>query len=294
MEIVTKRLPKAKVGIVALNWKFEMAKSEDFLKRIAAYGFKGIQISVEQANSDSFLSQMKANSIATAEQYLDIACDENGPLETADGHSQEVVDAAIRAGVQMLVFAVDGTLERDIYAGRSHLGPHLNENGYERLADHITKYALKAKAAGIRSSFHPHSATYIETPEETRKLMTLLDYELVGMCLDVGHWLVGGGDPVQGVIEYGKRVTHVHIKDVDPEVLKKLVAGEYERMDVAVEKHFLFVPAGEGALDLDGLFAELEKYDFSDWMMSEQDKAREPAEEKSGVSMRNIKAALNR
>lgn len=287
-------LNKAKVGIVALNWKFEMAKSSDFLKRIAAYGFEGIQISVEQANSDSFLSQMKENKLATAEQYLDIACNENGPLATADAHSQEIVDAAIRAGVEMLVFAVDGTLERDIYAGRTHLGPQLNENGYQRLADHIAKHALIAKAAGVRSSFHPHSATYIETPKETRKLMALLDHDLVGVCLDVGHWIVGGGDPVQGVIEYGKRVTHVHIKDVDPEVLKKLIAGEYERMHVAVEDHFLFVPAGEGALDLPGLFKELAKIDFSDWMMSEQDKAREPAEEKSGVSMRNIKAALNR
>jgi inosose dehydratase len=235
---------------------------------------------------------MKENKLATAEQYLDIACDENGPLATADAHSQEIVDAAIRAGVEMLVFAVDGTLERDIYAGRTHLGPHLNENGYQRLADHITKYALQAKAAGVRSSFHPHSATYIETPEETRKLMAHLEHDLVGMCLDVGHWIVGGGDPVQGVIEYGKRVTHVHIKDVDPEVLKKLIAGEYERMHVAVEDHYLFVPAGEGALDLPGLFKELAKIDFSDWMMSEQDKAREPAEEKSGVSMRNIKTAL--
>jgi inosose dehydratase len=291
---MSKKLDKAKVGIVALNWKFEMANSADFLKRIAAYEFKGIQISVEQANSDQFLAQMKENGLATAEQYLDIACDENGPLPSADAHSQEIVDAAIRAKVEMLVFAVDGTLERDIYAGRTHLGPHLNENGYQRLADHITKYALKAKTAGVRSSFHPHSATYIETPEETRKLMELLDYDLVGMCLDVGHWIVGGGDPVQGVIEYGKRVTHVHIKDVDSEVLKKLIAGEYERMHVAVEDHYLFVPAGEGVLDLHGLFNELEKYDFSDWMMSEQDKAREPAEEKSGVSMRNIQAALNR
>jgi inosose dehydratase len=287
-------LDKAKVGIVALNWKFEMANSADFLRRIAAYGFEGIQISVEQANSDSFLSKMKENNLATAEQYLDIACDENGPLDIADAHSQEIVAAAIRAGVEMLVFAVDGTLERDIYAGRTHLGPHLNENGYQRLADHIAKYALQAKTADVRSSFHPHSATYIETPEETRKLMALLDYDLVGMCLDVGHWIVGGGDPVQGVIEYGKRVTHVHIKDVDPEVLKRLIAGEYERMHVAVEDHYLFVPAGEGALDLPGLFNELAKIDFSDWMMSEQDKAREPAEEKSGVSMRNIKAALNR
>ena len=286
-------IKNAKVGIVALNWKFEMAKSEDFLKRIAAYGFKGIQISVEQANSDNFLSQMKQNGLATAEQYLDIACDEDGPLPSADAHSEEIVNAAIRANVEMLVFAVDGTHERDIYAGRTHLGPHLTENGYQRLADHITTYALKAKVAGIRSSFHPHAATYIETPEETRTLMALLNYELVGMCLDVGHWIVGGGDPVAGVVEYGKRVTHVHIKDVDPEVLKKLVAGEYERMHVAVEDHYLFVPAGEGALDLVGLFNELEKYGFSDWMMSEQDKAREPAEEKSGVSMRNIKAALN-
>jgi inosose dehydratase len=285
-------LKNAKIGIVALNWKFEMAKSADFLQRIAGYGFKGIQISVEQANSDIFLSQMKQNEIATAEQYLDIACDENGPLPSADSHSQEIVEAAIRAKVEMLVFAVDGTLERDIYAGRTHLGPHLNENGYQRLADHITKYALHAKSAGIRSSFHPHAATYIETPEETRKLMAILDYDLVGMCLDVGHWIVGGGDPVAGVAEYGKRVTHVHIKDVDPEILKKLVTGDYERMHVAVEDHYLFVPAGEGVLDLVGLFAELEKYGFSDWMMSEQDKAREPAEEKSGVSMRNIEAAL--
>ena len=286
-------LKNSKIGIVALNWKFEIAKSADFLKRIAAYKFKGIQISVEQANSDSFLAQMKENSLATAEQYLDIACDENGPLPTADAHSQEIVDAAIRAGVEMLVFAVDGTLERDIYAGRTHLGPHLNATGYQRLADHIANYALQAKAGGVRSSFHPHSATFIETPDETRKLMALLDFELVGMCLDVGHWIVGGGDPVQGVIEYGKRVTHVHIKDVDPKVLAKLLAGEYERMDVAIEEHYIFVPAGEGVLDLPGLFAELEKINFSGWMMSEQDKAREPAEEKSGVSMRNIEAALN-
>jgi inosose dehydratase len=285
-------LGKVKIGIVALNWKFEMAKSSDFLERVAAYGFKGIQISVEQANSDSFLAQMKKKNLATAEQYLDIACDENGPLSTSDAHSNEIVDAAIRADVQMLVFAVDGTLERDIHAGRSHVGPHLNEAGYQRLAEHISKYALLAKASGVRSSFHPHAATYVETPEETRKLMALIDHDLVGLCLDVGHWMVGGGDPIQGVTEYGKRVTHVHIKDVDPEVLKKLIAGEYEGMHVAVEDHFLFVPAGEGALDLSGLCAELGRIGFSDWMMSEQDKAREPAEEKSGISIRNIKAAL--
>lgn len=291
---MTSKLINAQVGIVALNWKFEMAKLEDFLTRIAGYGFKGIQISVEQANSDDFLTRMKFHGIAPAEQYLDIACDENGPLASADAHSQEIVDTAIRAGVEMLVFAVDGSHERDVYASRTHLAPYLNETGYKKLAEHITKYALAAKNAGINSSFHPHAATYIETPEETRTLMNLLDHDLVGMCLDVGHWMVGGGDPVQGVLEYGKRVTHVHIKDVDPHVLAQLVDGKYEGMHFAVENEYLFVPAGEGALDMDGLFDALEKIEFSGWMMSELDKAREPAEEKSGVSMLNIQAALNR
>lgn len=286
-------LKDSKVGIVALNWKFEMAKSEDFLKRISAYGFQGLQISVEQSNSDEFLAQMSKNNLETTEQYLDIACDENGPLPTADMHSQEIVDAAIRVKVEMMVFAVDGTHERDKYAARSHLGPHLIENGYQRLADHIAKYALMLQSAGIRSSFHPHAATFIETPEETRKLMVLLDFDLVGMCLDTGHWIVGGGDPVAGVVEYGKRVTHVHIKDVDAAVLTKLVNGEFETMHTAVEDHYLFVPAGEGILELTGLFTQLEKIGFSNWLMSEQDKARDPAEEKSGISLKNIEKALN-
>ena len=65
-------------------------------------------------------------------------------------------------------------------------------------------------------------------------------------------------------------------------------------MHQAVEDHYLFTPAGEGVLDLAGFIAELEKIGFGDWMMSEQDKAREPAEEKSGISMRNIKVALGK
>jgi inosose dehydratase len=290
---MSNKLNNVKIGLVALNWKFEMASAKDFLKRVAGYQFEGLQISVEQASSDSFLIDMKSNNLSCAEQYLDIACTEDGPVASADFHSQEIVDAAIRAGVEMLVFAVDGSNERDVYAGRSHLGPHLNENGYKKLAEHITKYATQAKSAGMRSSFHPHAATYIETPAETRMLMNLLDDQLVGMCLDVGHWIVGGGDPVQGVMEYGERVTHVHIKDVDPKILTKLVAGDFPGMHISVEDEYLFVPAGEGMLDLTAFFNELEKIGFSDWMMSEQDKAREPAEEKSGVSVRNIKAVLN-
>ena len=211
--------------------------------------------------------------------------------ENSDEETKRQIDSARNANVEMIVFAVDGDSVRDRIASNVRQEHALTPKALTELAEHLNKWSQYCNSLGMRASFHPHAATYIETPEETAYLFSKLD-ENVGFCLDVGHWIVGGGDPVAGVVEYGKRVTHVHIKDVDPEILKKLIAGEYERMHVAVEDHFLFVPAGEGALDLVGLFAELEKFGFSDWMMSEQDKAREPAEEKSGVSMRNIEAAL--
>ena len=45
------------------------------------------------------------------------------------------------------------------------------------------------------------------------------------ICLDVGHYTVGGGDPVAALRDLGERVTHVHLKDVDPAVLDGLRAG---------------------------------------------------------------------
>jgi inosose dehydratase len=84
----------------------------------------------------------------------------------------------------------------------------------------------------------------------------------------------------------------VHVKDVDPQVLAKLKAGKYEGMDIAVTQDKLFAPAGTGALDLDGLLDSLNQVGFSGWLMSEQDSAWEPSEEKSLESYRNIERAL--
>jgi inosose dehydratase len=114
----------------------------------------------------------------------------------------------------------------------------------------------------------------------------------VGMCLDVGHWIVGGGDPIAAVRSYGSRITHVHVKDVNPEVLTKLLSGELETMNIAVKDFKLFVPAGTGLLKMPELFQALNAISYGGWLMSEQDSAWEPAEAASGISIVNMQAAL--
>ena len=81
------------------------------------------------------------------------------------------------------------------------------------------------RAAGRRMAFHPHVGTYVETPAEVDRLVESTDPDLVPICLDVGHYLVGGGDPVAALRTLGERVTHVHLKDVDPDVLAGLAIG---------------------------------------------------------------------
>jgi inosose dehydratase len=287
-----KRLGNSKIGIVPLNWRYESTKMPEFLSGIASYGFQGIQISAEQAESAEFLHQMKVRNIAPAEQYLAVRCSPDGPLPGSEAESAATIRQAVAAKVEMIVFAVDGSTDRDRCAGRADSGPQLTAAGFSRLASHVEMFAKSALAQGIKSSFHPHAATYVETERETKLLMDQMEAEIVGLCLDVGHWIVGGGNPIQAVNDYANRITHVHVKDVSGEVLVKMLHGEIATMNTAVEEFKLFVPAGTGLLNLPALFQALEAVSFSGWLMSEQDSAWEPSEAASGISIANMRAAL--
>jgi inosose dehydratase len=289
---MTKVLAHSKIGIVPLNWRYQPTRMQEFLTGIADYGFKGIQISGDQSESSAFLAEMRVREIAPAEQYVAIRCGQEGPLPGSEAESRQTIEQAIAAKVEMLVFAVDGTQDRDRCAGRAESGPRMSRDGFAKLASHVESFASLAAEHGVKSSFHPHAATYVETEGETQLLMDLLDPSIVGLCLDVGHWIVGGADPIKAVDDYRNRITHVHVKDVSREVLQKMLSGQIETMSIAVDEFKLFVPAGTGLLNLRTLFLALEKVGFTGWLMSEQDSAWEPSEAASGISIANMKAAL--
>jgi inosose dehydratase len=221
-----------------------------------------------------------------------VRCSQDGPLPISEAESAKTIQQAIQAKAEMLVFAVDGSDDRDRYAGRADSAPQMSAAGFTSLASHVERFAESAALHGISSSFHPHAATYVETERETELLMGQMDPQLVGLCLDVGHWIVAGAEPLKAVHDYGSRITHVHVKDVSGEVLEKMLSGKIATMHSAVADFKLFIPAGTGLLKLKDFFVALEKVSFSGWLMSEQDSAWAPSEAASGISMANINAAL--
>ena len=180
------------------------------------------------------------------------------------------------AGGDVLCTALDGSDDRDAVAGRamSPGTPVLTEAGWAALVDLLHAIADEASALGHATVFHPHAATYVETPIEVDRLMLSTDPARIGICLDTGHHIVGGGDPVATIRDVGERVRHVHLKDVDPDVLEGLRAGDHRRSDDAIYDG-LFTELGAGTLDLDGVLRA-----------ADRDRVRRLADGRAGLLLR--------
>lgn len=113
------------------------------------------------------------------------------------------------------------------------------------------------------------------------------------MCLDVGHYLVGGGEPARAIRAFGHLIVHVHLKDVDPSVLARLRSGELDRFGAAVRER-IFTELGYGALDLDGVLATLDAIGYDGWLMVEQDSTWLAPSEAAVVGRRVLDYALGR
>ena len=65
---------------------------------------------------------------------------------------------------------------------------------------------------GVLAVLHPHVGTMVETRDEVDRV---LDGSAIPLCLDTGHLLIGGTDPLQLAREVPDRIAHAHLKDVD-------------------------------------------------------------------------------
>ena len=147
-------------------------------------------------------------------------------------------------------------------------GPGLSLTG-ERLrtfARNVAAAALRIRDRGFEPTFHHHVGTYVETPDEIDAFLEVSD---VGLTLDTGHLLLGGGDPLAGWRRWSSRIDHVHLKDVDLAVLDAVRARRGSMVDVWASR--AFVPLGEGDLDVAGIVHAVQDDGYDGWVVIEQD-----------------------
>jgi inosose dehydratase len=155
-------------------------------------------------------------------------------------------------------------------AGRIQPEQSLNAAEWQIAAEGAEKVARAVRReTGLRTVFHHHCAGYVETPMEIDTLLSLTDPNLLGLCLDTGHYCFGGGNPLECLRQYFPRIWHIHFKDCQPGVADR---SRQEGWDYFTSvRNGIFCELGKGEIDFAAFKTELEKLGYTGWIVVEQD-----------------------
>lgn len=204
---------------------------------------------------------------------------EHDPLPAVDAE----LDSFEAAGGDVLVLAAASGL--DGYDER----PELDDAQWATVFRNLDRLTALAASRGIRASLHPHVGTMVETRDD---VLRVLEGSSIALTLDTGHLLIGGTDPAALVDDWAARVNHVHAKDVRADLAVKVRAGELTYTEAVREG--IYVPLGEGDVDLPRIVSALGAAGFDGWYVLEQDTILDgaPAGEGPKVDVRTSKAYL--
>ncbi|HEV7975331.1 sugar phosphate isomerase/epimerase [Amycolatopsis sp.] len=170
------------------------------------------------------------------------------------------LDGFVAAGAGTIVLAAVSGL--DGYDTR----PDLDERAWRTLFGNLDRIAERARERGVAAALHPHVGTMVESRTEVERVLT---GSTVPLCLDTGHLIVGGTDPVELAKAVPERISHTHLKDVDVSIAEKVRAGEITYTDAV--RDGMYRPLGAGDIDIAGIIGVLESYGYRGWYTMEQD-----------------------
>jgi inosose dehydratase len=122
---------------------------------------------------------------------------------------------------------------------------------------------------GMQVVFHHHCAGYVETPDEVREMLKRTDPDLVGLCLDTGHWHYAGGNAVQCIKEFGRRVRYLHLKDCNRPIAVQCRAEKRDYFQAV--KAGVFCELGEGEVNFPDVVRTMQQIGYDGWAIVEQD-----------------------
>ncbi len=198
------------------------------------------------------------------------------PASHDDGRARALRAAHLMAAAgadQAFIILSDNnaTIEvRTQNAGRIRPEHGLNESQWRALGEGVDLIAQAVfDGTGLRTTFHHHGGGYVETPAEVEELLGRTKPDMLGLCLDTGHFALGGGDPAEAIRSFGDRIWHIHIKDFDPAVAARSKQEDWDYLDLVREG--VFSELGKGKVDFPAVLNAMRAMGYDRWIVVEQD-----------------------
>jgi len=221
-------------------------------------------------NTAELKAELQKRKLSLLGAFVPLPLPHAGQHEAAYQSAMEVARLLAGNGAPYMVLADAMDPARMAVAGSvDETRDGMDASAWDGAARLLTRVARSASELGLRCVFHHHAGTFVETPGEVDRLFALTDPDLLGLCLDTGHYFYGGGDPVECARKYGKRIRHLHFKDVRPAVLDAVRRDRVPYLEAI--RMGVFCELGEGGVNLTGVIKELNAAGFDGWGVFEQD-----------------------
>ncbi len=272
---------KIKLGIAPIGWTNDDMPDlggeitfEQCVSEMALAGYKGCEIGNKYPKT-----------VEGMHEYLDIRGLEianrwfssfilTKPFEEVEKDFRENCEflkgcGAKRIGASEQSYSIQGQMETPLFEKKYIM----NDDEWKTFTDGLSKLGNIAKEYGITLVYHHHMGTVVQTAEEIDKMMDMCDPDAVYLLFDTGHLAYCGEDYMAVLKKYAKRIKHVHLKDIRPEIVEK-VKAEHLSFLQGVRLGAFTVP-GDGTIDFKPVFDVLDEADYEGWMLveAEQDPA---------------------
>ncbi len=290
-------MKNVRIGCGQITWKNVAAATA--LAEIAQAGYEGAPASPRDGKSaQEVLDQFAEYGLKPAPGYLGADYWNKALEQDILAHARKLADFGRAAGLTELYVAAGGFttyttsrgLTRAQVAGHVSAADAMSDEEYAQFAKVLNEVGRITADAGVRSCFHNHVGSTIETREEIDRLFGLTDDDVIFMGPDTGHLAWAGVDVVQFCRDYADAIKTMHIKDIDPVVLREGQAKEWDYgtfSDAGV-----FTELGLGFVDFPAVFDILDKAGFEGWLIVETDVTQQPTALRSAQISRDYLKSL--
>jgi inosose dehydratase len=246
------------------------------LDQVAAAGYAGIYLGpVGYLGTGAHLGELLAErGLGLAGAYLELPYADHDALERAIDELDALLGTfdAVRPYLPgpppRPTLADSGSPQRRSRPGRAagQRSAGLDAEGWRKFSEGLARVTGRCRDRGYEPTFHPETGTYVEAPWEIAEVLDRCD---IGLCLETGHMMLGGGDPVAMLREWGNRINHVHLKDAALSVMAGIIADDAPVTEIWSRE--AFCELGRGDLDADAILDGLRSISFGGWLVVEQD-----------------------
>jgi len=238
--------------------------AEQVLDAVRAAGYEGIDLGPlgYLGLGDNLRQTLASHGLLLAGGYVEIDVSSNDAAQRGRAELGEICDQfdVVAAGTDQAFFP------RPTIALVGASAESMSESDADRWAriERIIEEVVRdCGERGYDACLHNEVGTQLSSQESIVRSLASTSAHL---CLDTGHLVAAGGDPVEILETWRARVSHVHLKDARP-----APSGEPYTEAMDLWQNDVFCRLGEGNGRIEEVLSSLRSGGYSGWVLVEQD-----------------------